>query len=190
VKRLFRLLPVLVTAIMFAGFGCQPATSFPQNDEVPSDNVNPIYTSTFTGTFAGYGKLDYQKTTLPEAEKKVGEHIPVPTYFPEAFKIQEVYIRESPKGYKWVIQLLISDVPIEWQGEEFETKMLYSIYWNSIPPKIDWSDMIFIGDQWAFIEEEEEYLMLIWYVNGHLMELSGTRQIGVVELAKIFSSVE
>lgn len=176
---------VLLTAMVFVGFGCQPDASSPQND-----SVNPIYTSTFTGTFEGDGKLYYQETSLPEAEKKVGEHIPVPTYLPEAFKIQEAYIRESPEGYKWVIQLLISDVPIEWQGEEFETKILYSIYWFSIAPKPIDLEKVYIGHhQWAFIEEEDDYTMLFWWQNS-LMELSRTKQFGVGELTKIASSVE
>jgi hypothetical protein len=172
---------------VFVGFGCHPGTSSPQDD-----NVNPIYTLTFTETLVGPGTLYYQETTLPEAEEKVGEHIPVPTYLPEALEIQEIYVAESPKGSKWVIQLFISDVPIEWQGEEFETKILYSIYWWSTPPKLDWSDIISIGEQRAWVEEEEEeeYLTLIWYVNGHLMGLSGTKQIGVEELAKIVGSVQ
>jgi hypothetical protein len=178
--------------MVFGVFGCQPGASSPQKDEVPSDNVNPIYTSTFTGTFARYKSLDYQSTTLEEVEEKVGEHIPVPTYFPEAFKVQEVYLAQNPTGNKWIIQVLISDIPIEWQqGDgQFQTKILYSMYWLSIPPRIDWLDRVSIGERSALVEEKEEYLMLIWTVKEHLMELSGTNQIGVEELAKIAGSVK
>lgn len=175
---------------MFGGFGCQPDTSFSPDDEAPSDNVNPIYTLTFTGTFARYESLNYQRTTLEEVEKKIGEHIPVPTYFPEVFKIQEVYLAHNPKGNEWIIQVLISDVPIEWHGDKFETKILYTIYWLSIAPKITWLDTISIGEREAWVEEKEEYLMLIWSIKEHLMELSGTNQVGVEELARIASSVE
>lgn len=191
-KRLFRLLLVLITAMMFVGFGCQPDSSLPNNGDVPNDSAYPSYTLTFSSTLRDLAALDYREIVLEELDSTVGEHVPVPTYFPEAFEIQEVYIAESPKGSRWVIPILISDEPIQWQDKEFSTKILYTLYWVSVEPKRPDLDRVSIsqGRGWAYIKENDDHLTLIWYWRGSLYELAGTRQFSVEELAKIAGAVQ
>jgi len=109
---------------------------------------------------------------------------------PKGFEIQEVYAAEAPKGYKWIIPILISDEPIEWQGKEFKTKILYTIYWRSVAPKRPDLDTVSIGYDTAYVQEGDGTLMLFWWAHGVLKELKATKQFAVEELAKIAGSVK
>lgn len=194
-KRLFRLLLVLITVMMFVGFGCQSDSSLPDNEVIPSNGDRSSYTldtPMYRGTFLGYKPLDYQKTTPENADTKVGEHIPLPTCLPEGFSIQEVYIAEDPQGYRWIVHFLISDEPIEWQDGQFYTRILYTLYWVSVEPKRPDLDTVSIsqGRGWAYIEEEDDSLRLFWYIRGSLRELRAAKQCPLEGLAKIAGAVQ
>lgn len=173
-KGAFILFSVMVGLMLLSG-GCKSSLS---------------YTLTFTTTLRDLAALDYQNTTLEELDSIVGEHVPVPTYLPEGFEVQEVYIAESPKGSKWVTPILISDEPIEWQDEEFKTKILYTIYWRSVAPKRPDLDTVSIGYDTAYVQEGDDTVMLFWWAHGILKELTATKQFSVKELAKIAGSVK
>ncbi|GAI42027.1 unnamed protein product, partial [marine sediment metagenome] len=73
----------------------------------PLEDIDQVG-STFTIPLA----LTVQKTTLEEASNIVGLAVPVPTYLPESYEVQEVYLRPMTSGPPGVI-LLISDREIE-----------------------------------------------------------------------------
>jgi hypothetical protein len=98
--------------------------------------------TTFTGCqtqsnmFTDTLPLSAQKTTLEEAANTLGFAIPVPTYLPDSYKIQDVYMQDNS------VYLLISDKKIEKnvvtqnntsgiQQYEFRCQMDLGIKWGS-----------------------------------------------------------
>ncbi len=90
-----------------------------------------------SGSFAQTLPLTAQKTTLEEASKTLGFAIPVPSYLPNGYNIQDVYIQDNS------VRLLISNKEIEkklvtqsgtsgtFQQYEFQCQMEIGIVWNS-----------------------------------------------------------
>ena len=86
-------------------------------------------------------ELSNQKVTLTEASEIIGRPVPVPTYLPDGYAIQEVYIIGNT-----MVGLLISDKPIEkklvWhtdaagtrQRYEFRCRMTMQIGWYDLEP--------------------------------------------------------
>ena len=129
--RLCLLASIVMTAgLVFAGCGIQP--------EEPPLQPTPVVipTATSPNTFTSALELSARKTTLEEASSIIGVTISTPTYLPESYKIQEVYIEEDS-----TVILLISDEEIEKklvthtdaagtrQRYEFQLKMRMSIRW-------------------------------------------------------------
>jgi len=119
----------------------------------------------------------------------VGEPIPRPTYLPEGYEIQEVYIAEQPKGWLWVIHLVISDEAIEREGVSITTKMMFSIWWRSTAPKMPWAKPIPVGDRSAFLVEEEDYNVATFRTRKRLLDLYASKRFSIRELSKILESV-
>jgi len=122
-------------------------------------------------TFTEVLELSAQKVTLDEASNVVGWEIPVPSYLPQDYKIQEVYVMDSSVG------LLISDEEIEKelvthtdaagtrQRYEYQSKMGMSISWHSqgvagglkLP-----GDRVMIGETQGVIFDAGDHNNLWW----------------------------
>jgi hypothetical protein len=186
VKKKRYLLFSLLVVISLLGSSCR--SSLPVDDgAVPTDYDCPEYTldthSYRTELFSDRD-VEYHQTTVEDADREVGEHIPSPICLPDGFSIQEVYIAQDPIGYRWIIHYLISDEPVVWQGDQFTTKIVYRVYWVSVAPKRPDVDSI----SGKLIEEENDTVMLIWYQHGHLMELEADKDCPLQGLATIAGS--
>lgn len=91
---------------------------------------------TQSNTFTDNLPLSAQETTLGEAASTLGFAIPVPSYLPNSYKIQDVYIQDNS------VNLLISDTKIQKnvvtqtgasgiQQYEFRCQMDIGIKWGS-----------------------------------------------------------
>lgn len=170
-KRLILILGLFITVTFILG-GCR----------VPS--------STFCVQLPYEDSMDYDRVTLEEAEQIVGSPLPRPSYLPDGLEIQEIYLASQPKGWIWVIHLLISDEPIERQPDGFATKMMISIWWRSTAPKMPWAKPIPVGDRSAFLVEEPDYNVVTWRIKGPLMDLYASKQFSVKELSRVIESIE
>ena len=175
----------------------------------PSENVDQIG-STFTVPL----ELTVEKTTLKEAGNIVGLTVPVPTYLPKNYEIQEIYLMPMVSGPLGVM-LLISDRRIERrlvtltnaagtrrQYYDFLPRMAMSIRWNSdgflIPPKIS-SDMgrgvnINEGTGLLIWGEESNDLWWTWHPDPNdkglfEFEISVSKDFPEEELVRIAESV-
>lgn len=167
----------------------------------------PIINGCQTGpvTFTEVLELSVQKVTLDEASNVVGWEIPVPSYLPQDYKIQEVYVMDSSVG------LLISDEEIEKelvthtdaagtrQRYEYQSKMEMSISWHSqgvagglkLP-----GDKVNIGDTHGVIVDAGDHYNLWWQPRPDLEQpgqyeivLSASKRITKKELTEIAESV-
>lgn len=159
-------------------------------------------------TFTSILELTAQETTLEEASSIIGV---TPTYLPEGYEIQEVYVSDSR------MILLISDEEIEKklvtpadaagtrQRYEFQCKMRMSIYWSSqgIPgglklpgerPKINPTRGITMA---SVIEDRGDHNDLWWDWRPEPMEegmfeivISAAKNIPKGELVKVSESVQ
>ena len=155
-----------------------------------------------------------QKTTLEEASNIVGLAVPVPTYLPESYEVQEVYLIPMMSGPPGVM-LLISNRKIEKklvthtdaagtrQLYELQCRMTMSIRWVSdghlIPPKISGSMgrgvNINEGSGLLIWGEENNDLWWTWYPdpNGEglfELEISVSKDFPEEELVKVAESVQ
>lgn len=159
----------------------------------------PIINGCQTGpvTFTEVLELSVQKVTLDEASNVVGWEIPVPSYLPQDYKIQEVYVMDSSVG------LLISDEEIEKelvthtdaagtrQRYEYQSKMEMSISWHSqgvagglkLP-----GDKVNIGDTHGVIVDAGDHYNLWWQPRPDL-EQPGQYEI-VLSASKLFKKDE
>ncbi len=176
----------------------------------PSENVDQIG-STFTVPL----ELTVEKTTLKEAGNIVGLTVPVPTYLPKNYEIQEIYLMPMVSGPPGVM-LLISDRRIEKklvtltnaagarrQYYDFLPRMTMSIRWDSdgrlLPPKISGSMgrgvNINEGSGLLIWGEESNDLWWIWHPDPNdegLFELviSVSKDFPEEELVRVAESVQ
>lgn len=84
-KKLASLCTIALVVALLMVTGCQLGG---EAGSTPS----PGSTSTFTGTLE---LADYQKITLEEAGNTIGLTVPTPTYLPEGYEVQGVYIKDT-----------------------------------------------------------------------------------------------
>ncbi len=175
----------------------------------PSEGVDQVG-STFTIPL----EITFQKTTLEETSNIVEFAVPVPTYLPESYEIQEVYLKPMASGPPGVM-LLISDREIEKklvthtdatgtrQLYELQSKMTMSIRWDSdgrlIPPKIS-SSMgrgvnINEGSGLLIWGEESNDLWWTWHPDPNdeglfVMVISVSKDFPEEELVRVAESVQ
>lgn len=159
-----------------------------------------LWSATFTSTL----ELTAQKTTLEEASETIGVTLPVPTYLPEGYEIQEVYVEDS------TVRLLISDKETEKklvthtdaagtrQRYEFRCRMTMSISWFSemgIPIRLP-VKQVKINESTGFLQDRSDHnaLWWNWYPNPGepgMFELviSANKEIPEEELVKVAESV-
>ena len=155
-----------------------------------------------------------QETTLKEARNTVGLGVPVPTYMPENYEVQEVYLSPMVSGPPGVI-LLISDRKIERnlvtrtdaagtrQYYELQCRMTMSVRWHSdgliLPPKISSSmgKSVNINEGSGLIiwGEEINDLWWIWHPDPNdeglfVLEISVSKDFPEEELARVAESVQ
>ncbi len=121
-------------------------------------------------TFADEIPFEARKITLNEADSIIGMALPAPTYLPEGYKIQEVYVVDS------TVVLLISDKEIEKelvsytdasgnrQRYDFQSKMEMNVRWYSeggIPVRLPGEKVEFNG-YWGWILDEGDHNTLWW----------------------------
>ena len=177
-KKLFVLCVALTALLVVAGCQQQPAT----------------FTSTLELT-------DYQKTTLDEASSIIGETVPVPTYLPKVYEVQEVYIKDTKDSAQWIVVLLISDEEIVWENNEFQCKMRMTIQWDSAGGiKSVRPEPVTIGESKGQIFRRADHNDLMWNIfrkpSGalrqvvHEVRLSASKSIPKRELVKVAESVQ
>ena len=175
----------------------------------PLEDVNQVG-STFTVPLG----LTVQKTTLKEVSNIIGLAVPVPTYLPESYEVQEVYLRPMMSGPPGVI-LLISDREIEKklvthtdaagtrQHYDLQCRMTMSVRWDSdghlLPPKIS-SSMgrgvnINEGSGLLIWGEESNDLWWIWHPDPNdeglfELEISVSKDFPEEELVRVAESVQ
>jgi hypothetical protein len=147
-----------------------------------------LWSATFTGTL---DLNDYQKTTLEEAGNIIGLTVPMPTYLPEGYEVQEVYIKDTGNSTEWIVALLISDGEIEWIGNEYQCQMRITVYWRDVGGlKMPWAERVKIGDGYGMLEKEKDHNDLSWIIRpGRKLVLSAGKDIPTKELTKIAESV-
>jgi len=153
------------------------------------------YTSTFiTGLTPGA-----QKTSLEEAADIIGVSVPVPTYLPAGFEIQEVYIQDS-----YEVKLIISDQEVEDKKQVspghygVQCKMALIVRW--LPPgfpdiKIPDGRVEFNGSA-GWFAEHEDHNDLWWNLYETVppqgffeLVLVAIKEIPKSELVKVAASV-
>jgi len=153
----------------------------------------------------GILELSAQKVTLEEASEIIGRPVPVPTYLPEGYAIQEVYASEHH------VMLLISDKEIEkklvthtdaagtCQRYEFRCRMIMSITWAVPGPpglKLPGKWVNIDGSGRALIQDRGDHHALWWQRPdpvlpgvSELVLLAGKR-VSNNELVKIAESAQ
>jgi hypothetical protein len=154
--------------------------------------------------FTSIQALYAQKTTLDQAEKIIGITLPLPSYLPKGYLIQEVYVQYGS------VTLLISDGPIEkklvihtdfagtMQRYELQEKMEMSVRWyseNGIPVRLP-VERVTINESYGFLETSDDHntLWWDWYPDPGKpgmfeLVLSANKGISKNELVKIAESV-
>lgn len=147
-----------------------------------------LWSATFTGTL---DLNEYKKTTLEEAGNIIGLTVPMPTYLPEGYEVQEVYIKDTGNSTEWIIVLLISDEEIEWIGDEYQCQMRITVYWHDAGGlKMPWAERVEIGDSYGMLEKEKDHNDLSWIIRpGRKLVLSASKNISKEELVKVAESV-
>jgi len=170
----------------------------------------PIRIQARANTFTVVLELSAQKTTLAEASSIMGVNVPVPTYLPEGYEVQEIYVEGST-----IVRLLISDRETEKklvmhtdragtrQRYELRCRMTMRIRWDNdghlIPPakapvpkrgvKINASDGLIM------VEDDTNDLWWTWRPDPDdeglfELEISANKDIPEEELVKIAESVQ
>jgi hypothetical protein len=145
------------------------------------------------------GDDGFQQTTLEELTNRTWEKpLPIPTYLPEGYEIQEVYIYDKPESDYWVIDyweivLLISDSEVEHYNEAFRCKMKLTIY-SSVAFlggfKMPWTEKVDLEKtgHTALLEKRDETNDLYWSIRGYVAVLRAGKGIPIRELTKIAAS--
>jgi hypothetical protein len=121
-------------------------------------------------TFTEPLELTAQKATLEEASSIIGVTVPVPTYLPEGYEIQEVYLDDS------TARLFISDEEIEKklvthtdaagtrQRYEVQCKMEMSVRWypeGGAPIKLP-VEKVQVNEKRGFLQDRGDHRALWW----------------------------
>jgi len=197
-KKLVTLCIIILPVILLTAAGCQQGPA----------------------TFTSALELTTQKTTLEEASSIIGRTVPVPTYLPKDYKIQEVYIALYPeKLTRSTVTLLISDEGIEEkklitytirigsrrtetrQRYEFQCKMKMTITWyeEGIPGGLKLpGEGVTIGEtRGKILDDRSDHNTLWWQPRpGPGQEgmfdihLSASKSIPKGELVKVAKSVQ
>lgn len=163
-------------------------------------------------TFTSFVPLSAEKTSLEEASSIMGVAVPVPSYLPKGYKIQEAYIEEGINHD--AMTLLISDKQIDkrlatytdadgtHQHYEFQCKMQMDIcHWHSeqplMPIKVpDKGKRVKINESKGVIMYMDDHNELWWqwdpnagYRGAFEFRLSASKRIGERELVRVAESV-
>ena len=164
-----------------------------------------------TATFTSPLELNAQKVTLEEASKIMGVTVPVPTYLPEGYEIQEVYVTSEHE-----VTLLISDEVIEKklvgkqvvtdvgtvvtpQRYDVKCKMRMIMRWSpegGVPIKLP-VEKVRIDGSWGFLQDRGDHRALWWEWfpepgKPAMFELvlAASKKISKEELVKVAESVQ
>jgi len=157
-------------------------------------------------TFSEIVELHFQRTDLDEAKNTIGISVPVPTYLPKKYEIQEIYLDDS-----WV-RMLISDQAIEKelvthtdafgtrQRYEVQCKMTFSVHWweAGAPPVRLPVEKVSINGITAYLLEKEGCNVLWWNWQPDdkdkpgmfELALEANKKISKKELIKVAESIE
>jgi hypothetical protein len=124
-----------------------------------------------SATFSSPLEPSAQKITMEEAGNILGVPIPVPTYLPEGYEIQETYVNNRE------VTLLISDEPVERKlvtGEEaigagsqryeVKCKMRLVMRWypeGGVPVRLP-VEKVKINEGWGFLQDRGDHNALWW----------------------------
>jgi hypothetical protein len=142
------------------------------------------------------GDDGFQKTALEELNNRTWEKpLPIPTYLPKGYEIQEAYIRESQEesDFEFLeIVLLISDSEIEHSYGIFQCKIMLTIY-PEFPggfkmPGTEKVELEKTGHT-ALLEKRDESNALYWSIRGYAAVLRAGKGIPIRELTKIAASM-
>ena len=140
------------------------------------------------------GDDGFQQTTLEELTNRTWEKpLPIPTYLPKGYEIQEAYIHESQNhSDSWEIVLLISDSEIEYFYGKFMCKIKLTIYDFFLGgfkmPGTEKVDLEKTGHT-ALLEKRDESNALYWSIRGYAAVLRAGKGIPVRELTRIAASM-
>lgn len=153
----------------------------------------PVYSGP---TVSGELPSDFRKTTIRELELLLGQKLPVPTYLPSDYGIQEVYYAQRPQDIPptTTIYLLISDQEVTWIGNRYTCRLVLEIDWNatSLGLKEPWAEYV-PAIQGRLGEVDDEYI-LRWEIWGvpeswvSTLRLYASQELPKEELIKIAAS--
>lgn len=136
------------------------------------DNI-PTYSGP---TVSGELESGWQKSTIRELNQSLNTYLPVPTYLPSDYKIQEVYYISEPnnKPPSTEIILLISEQPVRWADNRYTCRLALSLGWNhaGLGLKMDWAEYI-PGIRGRLEVKDGEY-RLWWETYGSPKSLGST----------------
>lgn len=99
--------------------------------------------------YSGQSTCLGQRTTLEDAGNLIGINIPAPSYLPDDYEIQEVYIEERNHNHNMtdIVVLLISGEEIEWQGDEYQYKIEMTVFYGAVVGlKMPWARRVKVGE--------------------------------------------
>lgn len=160
--------------------------------------------------FTAFVPLSAEKTSLEEASSIIGVAVPVPSYLPRGYKIQEIYIHEDINDD--TVILLISDEAIEKELVKyteggparwaylFECQMEMDIcHWHSedplMPIKLDGKRVKINGNKGVIVDRgDHNDLWWQWgpnasYSGAFEFVLSASKRIGEGELVRVAESM-
>jgi hypothetical protein len=143
------------------------------------------------------GDDGFQQTTLEELNSRAWKKpLPLPTYLPKGYEIQEVYIKvydgsqEESDFEDWEIMFLISDSEIEHLDGAFRCKIMLTIY-EFFPGgfKMPWAEKVALEKtgHTALLDRGDETNGLYWSC-GYATVLRAGKGIPVKELIRIAAS--
>jgi hypothetical protein len=140
------------------------------------------------------GDDGFQQTTLEELNNRTWEKpLPIPTYLPKGYEIQEAYIHESQNhSDSWEIVLLVSDSEIEHSYGIFQCKIMLTIYDFFLGGfKMPWTEKVDLEKtgHTALLEKRDESNALYWSIRGYAAVLRAGKGIPIRELTKIAASM-
>ena len=156
-------------------------------------------------TFSEIVELHFQRTDLDEAKDTIGVSVPVPTYLPKEYEIQEIYLDDG-----WV-RMLISDQAIAKklvthtdaagtrQRYEVQCKMTFSVTWyeEGAPGVRLPVEKVKINEGWGFFLDRGNSNAIWWNwqpdnSNSGMFELvlEANKKISKKELIKVAESIE
>jgi hypothetical protein len=198
---------ILLSIVFVAISGCASCVQ-PSNEPVSIPDKAPWLTFTLED--------EPQVVTLDEAAQAIGTKIPVPSYLPDNYAIQEVLIVLSGQKKNKKPILIISEKPVEIkivedsesnsQGYEVRCRLAleYKIGEGLIPIRLEDKDKVKLntvkgkvhGDGgWIFQYEDYKYLLWTWYPDINEteafefeMELNAPKGFSNEEMVKVAES--